>query len=351
LKWKAEDPGNGKIRGIGVAMGGFHVSEDTDRCEVWLELNPDGTVTNYNCWQELGQGGDVGSVALTVEALKPLGIKPGQVRLLKDDTGRAPFHGPSAASRSHYASGNATLIAGKLMLDAMRKDDGTYRTYDEMKAAGAETLFKGEWAAVGNREALDPNTGEGNPMQDHNHIVQACRVEVDPETGKVDVVSVHAAADVGVIGNRLTVEGQALGGLEHAIGFALYEEYSDFEKKYENMVGCGTLQCGQMPDDVEFIFVETPRAEGPLGSGGASECFQSCGHISILNAIDDALGVRVYELPATPDKILAALKAKEEGKELKPGKWYLGDDFSDIVADVKENPILPPEEDGPTVIM
>jgi aldehyde oxidoreductase len=351
LKWKAEDPGNGKVRGIGVAMGGFHVSEDTDRCEVWLELNPDGTVTNYNCWQELGQGGDASSVAFTIEALAPLGLKPGQVRLLKDDTGRAPFHGPSAASRSHYASGNATLIAGALMLDAMRKEDGTYRTYEEMKEEGIETLFKGEWAAVGNREAMDANTGEGNPMQDHNHIVQACRVEVDPATGKVEVVSVHAAADVGVIGNRLTVEGQALGGLEHAIGFALYEEYSDFEKKYENMAGCGTLQCGQMPDDVEFIFVETPRAEGPLGSGGASECFQSCGHVSVLNALNDALGIRVYELPATPDKILAALEAKEKGDDARPEKWYLGDDFADVVADIKANPILPPEEEGPTVIM
>ncbi|MDR1028828.1 MAG: molybdopterin-dependent oxidoreductase [Clostridiales Family XIII bacterium] len=350
-KWKAEDPQNGKIRGIGVAMGGFHVSEDSDLCEVWLELNPDGTVTNYNCWQELGQGGDAGSVALTVEALKPLGIGPDRIRLLKDDTGRAPFHGPSAASRSHYASGNATRIAAELMLDAMRKEDGAYRTYAEMKAEGIETVFKGKWEAAGNREPIDPNTGEGNAMQDHNHIVQACRVEVDPMTGKVDVVSVHASADVGVIGNKLTVEGQAIGGLEHAIGFALYEEYSDFEKKYENMAGCGTLQCGQMPDDVEFTFVETPREGGPFGSGGASECFQSCGHAVILNAINDALGIRIYELPATPERILAALDARKEGKELKPGKWYLGEDFSDIVADIRANPILPQDGDGAAVIM
>jgi len=347
LKWKAETPANGKKRGIGVAMGGFHVSEDTDHCEVWLELNADGTVTNYNCWQEMGQSGDPSSVAFTVEALKPLGIRPDQVILCKDDTGKAPMHGPSAGSRSHYVSGNATLAAGKLMLDALRKDDGTYSTYEEMKAAGKETLFKGEWGAVGNREAIDPNTGEGDPAQDHNHIVQVARVEVDTATGQVDVVSVHAAADVGVVGNVLAVDGQAIGGLMHAIGYALYEEYSDFEKKYENMVGCGIMTANQMPDDVEFIYQETPREGGPLGSGGASECFQSCGHVSVINAIEDATGVRIYELPATPDKILAALDAKGKGKELKPEKYYLGEDFDDVVAYVKANPVSPMPPMGP----
>jgi aldehyde oxidoreductase len=346
LKWKAEDPGNGKVRGVGVSMGGFHVSEDSDKALVTLELNADGTVTNYNCWQEMGQGGDSSSVVFTIEALKPLGLMPEQVRLYKDDTGKAPFHGPSAASRSHYVSGNATFIAGKLLLDAMRKEDGTYRAYEEMKAEGIDTVYTGEWASVGNREPLDPNRGEGNPMQDHNHIAQITRVECDPKTGKVDVVAVRSAVDVGVVGNELTVLGQAYGGLAHAIGFGLYEEYSDFEKKYENMAGCGILDCKTMPDDIGFTFVQTPRKEGPFGSGGASECFQSTGHASVMNAVNDALGIRIYELPATPGKILAALEAKAQGKELKPDKWYLGDSFEDVVAEIIANPILPQAPEG-----
>ncbi|WP_415930552.1 molybdopterin-dependent oxidoreductase [Zhenpiania hominis] len=339
LQWKKEQTEHGKVRGIGIAMGGFHVSEHADQCEVWLELNPDGTVTNYNCWQEMGQGGDASSVAFTVEALKPLGIKPDQVRLVKDDTGKAPFHGPSAASRSHYVSGNATLLAGKMMLNGMRKEDGTYRTYEEMKAEGKETIFKAVWSSVGEREELSPDTGEGNPMMDHNHLVQIARVEVDPKTGKTEVVSVHSSADVGIIGNKLTIEGQAVGGLAHAIGYALSEEYSDFNKKYENMIGCGILSCNDIPDDIEFTYVETPREGGPLGSGGASECFQSCGHASILNAINDALGIRIYELPATPAKILEALKCKADGQDNKPAKWHLGDDFNEVINEIKENPV------------
>ncbi|MDR1495639.1 MAG: molybdopterin-dependent oxidoreductase, partial [Clostridiales Family XIII bacterium] len=348
LKWKAEDTGDGKLRGVGLAMGGFHVSEDADICEVWLELNPDGSVSHYNCWQEMGQGGDASSVVFTIEALKPLGLKPDQVRLIKDDTGKAPFHGPSAASRSHYVSGNATLIAGQKMLDAMRKADGTYRGYDEMKADGLETLFKGEWSSVDEREALSPDTGEGNPMMDHNHIVQVSRIEADPSSGKIDLIAVHSAADVGVIGNKLTVEGQAIGGLAHAIGYALKEEYSDFKKQYENMIGCGILSCNEIPDDIEFSYVETPREGGPFGSGGASECFQSCGHVSVLNAINDALGIRIYEIPATPDKILAALEAKAQGRELKPEKWYLGDSLDDIIEDIKANPVAVPDDETAT---
>jgi aldehyde oxidoreductase len=222
-----------------------------------------------------------------------------------------------------------------------------------LKAEGKETLFKGEWGAVGNREPIDPNTGEGDPMQDHNHIVQIARVEVDPATGRAEVVAVHSAADVGVVGNRLALDGQAIGGLAHAIGFALYEEYSDFDKKYETMTGCGIATANQIPDDIEFIYQETPREGGPLGSGGASECFQSCGHVSVINAIENAVGVRICELPATPDKILAALNSKAQGKELKPAKWYLGESFDDVVADIKANPVTmqpmgpPPGDDGP----
>lgn len=330
-------------RGVGVALGGYHVSMASDTCEVWLELNPDGTITDYNCWQELGQGSDSASVGLTCKALEPLGIRPDQVKLVKDDTGVAPKHGSSAGSRSHFASGNAHIVAANMLMDAMRKPDGTFRAYDEMVAEGIPTLHKGVWSSVGVRVPNNPNTGVGDPMLDHNHLLSVARIEVDTETGKVDVIAVHSVADVGIIGNRLTVEGQAYGGLEHAIGFALYEEYSDLEKKYETMYGCGSLQCNQMPDDCEFEFIETPRRDGPFGSGGASECFQSCGHVAVLNAIYNAVGVRIYEIPATPDKIKAALNAKAEGKELKPAKYYLGVDFDEALEEIKANPIGVPQ--------
>ena len=339
-KWAAENPDNGRLRGVGCALGGYHVSNHTDTCEVWLALNPDGSVTDYNCWQELGEGTDIGSIAFAHEALKPLGLRPDQIRLVQNDTGICPMHGASAGSRSHYVSGNAHIVAANLLMDAMRKKDGTFRTYDEMVAEGIPTLHKGVWTIAGEHEPNSPNDGTGDPMIDHNHILQVARVEVDKETGQVEVIAVHSIADVGVVGNQLTLNGQATGGLEHAIGMALYEEYSDGEKKYETMTGCGSLQCNQMPDEIPFEYHVTPRKGGPFGSGGASECFQSSSHACILNAVANAIGTRIYEPPANPEMIRKALAAKAEGRDLCPEKYYFGESFEDVVTWIKDNPVI-----------
>ena len=93
-------------RGVGIAWGGFNVTEGaTDHATIHLELNPDGTFTKYDTWQELGQGGDIGSVMVTLEALKPLVITPGQIKLVQSDTKICPDSGMSAGSRSHYMNG------------------------------------------------------------------------------------------------------------------------------------------------------------------------------------------------------------------------------------------------------
>jgi aldehyde oxidoreductase len=215
-----------------------------------------------------------------------------------------------------------------------------------MVKEGIPVLHKGVWTNVGEHVPNSPNDGVGDPMIDHNHILQVSRVEVDPKTGKVDVIAVHSIADVGVIGNQLTLNGQATGGLEHAIGMALYEEYSDADKKYENMIGCGSLQCNQMPDEIPFEYHVTPRKGGPFGSGGASECFQSSSHACILNAVANAIGARIYEPPANPDMILKALAAKAEGKDLCPEQYFFGESFEDVVTWIKDNPVVV-QKDGP----
>ena len=94
-------------------------------------------------------------------------------------------------------------------------------------------------------------------------------------------------------------------------------------------------------DDIELLFVETPRKLGPFGSGGCSENYQSGGHASVLNAIYNATGVRMYEIPARPEKIKAALEAKAAGKELKPEKYFLGSDLYDALDEIAENPVKP----------
>lgn len=335
-KMKAE----GKLAGVGISLGGFLCTIGMfDSCEVALELTKEG-VTFYNTWEDIGQGGDIGSLTHAVKALAPLGIKPEQVKLVMNDSKNCPDSGVAAASRSHYMVGNATIDGAKKLMDAMRKADGTYRTYDEMIAEGIPTKYIGHYDQmnIGLPPGLNPNDGTGDKDADFMYAVNTCLVEVDPESGKTTVLRYSTVADIGTIGNRLAVEGQAYGGLSHSIGFALSEDFFDVNKDL-NLAMCGIPTISAIPDDFNVTFVETPREKGPYGSSGCSECFQCSGHMAVINAINNACGVRIYDLPARPAKVKAALEAKKEGKELKPQKYYLGKDFEDVLDDIKNTPI------------
>ena len=332
----------GRKLGVGISLGGFLCTAGYfDSAEIALELNPDNTVSHYNTWQDVGQGGDIGTLTHTLKALAPLGLRPEQVKLVMNDTATCPNTKMSAASRSHYMAGNATIDAANQLMDAMRKADGTFRTFDEMMAEGIPTRYHGNYAQAGMAGldmGLDPNTGEGEKNSEFMYAVNVSLVEVDVATGKSTVLRYTTAADVGVIGNRLAVDGQAYGGLSHSIGFALSEDYNA-ENKHGNMAGCGIPTIDMIPDDFNVLYNETPRPYGPHGSAGSSENFQCSGHMAVINAIRAACGVRVYELPATAVKVKAGLEALERGEDLTPPKYYLGVDFADELDYIKANPL------------
>ncbi|MDR2355060.1 MAG: molybdopterin-dependent oxidoreductase, partial [Clostridiales Family XIII bacterium] len=136
----------GRHVGVGLSMGGFIITIGMfDSAEVALELNPDGTFTHYNTWEDVGQGGDIGALVHAVKALAPLGVKADRVRLVMNDSKTCPDTGLAAASRSHYMGGNATIDAAEKLMNAMRKPDGSYRTYDEMTAEGIPTKYVGHY--------------------------------------------------------------------------------------------------------------------------------------------------------------------------------------------------------------
>jgi aldehyde oxidoreductase len=168
--------------------------------------------------------------------------------------------------------------------------------------------------------------------------VNVAEVEVDVKTGKVKVLRFTWVGDVGVVGNMLSVEGQGYGGISHSIGFALSEEY-DAQDKHGNMVGCGVPTIEVIPDDLNLIFNVTPRPRGPHGSCGCSEVFQSSNHMAVINAINNACGVRIYSLPATPEKVKAGWEAKQRGADLTPPKYFLGSDFEEELEHIKANPL------------
>jgi aldehyde oxidoreductase len=331
-----------KRRGVGLAWGGFKVSEGvTDSSEVAIELNPDGTFTKYDTFQDVGQGGDVGSLMLTLEALKPLGVTPDRIRLVQNDTKLCPDSGMSAASRSHFMGGHATILAAEKLIAAMRKPDGTYRTYDEMKAEGIETKYFGKFSntSISGLCNLDPNTGIGDPTPAYTYCLNMAEVEVDAATGKTQVIRFTCVDDVGKVGNIDAVNGQAYGGISHSIGFALSENYEDV-KKHTNIASCGVPYCNDTPDDINVIHYERPDENGPFGSSGASEAFQSSGHVAVINAIYNACKVRIHELPATPAKVKAGLDAIAAGKNpYAPRRYFLGSELYEELENIKANPV------------
>jgi aldehyde oxidoreductase len=127
--------------------------------------------------------------------------------------------------------------------------------------------------------------------------------------------------------------------MSHTIGFALSENYDDV-KKHSNMLGAGIPTIKDIPDELNVIHLCTERPIHPFGSSGASEAYQSSGHMAVINAINNAVGVRIYELPATPEKVKAGIDmaAKGGGTE-PPRKYFLGSDFYEEMENIKNNPL------------
>lgn len=321
--------------GVGLAWGGYHVGKPTDRSEVDLELNADDNINYYSTWSDVGQGADIGALVHTHEALKPLNLKPEQIRLILNDTGICPDTGSASGSRSHHASGMATIDAARQLLDAMRKDDGTFRTWQEMHDANIPTRYRGVFTA--NWADLHPDTGHGYGAFDQNFVLFMAEVTVDIATGKTSVDAATIIADIGMVGNYQAVLGQAWGGFSHSVGFALSEDYDDV-KKHASILGAGIPKCNDIPDNFHVLFHEKPRPNSPQGSTGCAEGFQSAGHAAILNAITNAAKVRMFTLPATPEKVMQALKAKEQGKTQDLSSWDLGCSLYERLAWLKEHP-------------
>jgi aldehyde oxidoreductase len=291
-------------RGVGIALGVYGAGLDgPDSAEADAELNADGTVTIYDCWQDHGQGADMGTLGTAHEALRPLGITPDRIRLVMNDTRVAPNTGPAGGSRSQVMGGQAIINACEQLLKAMKKSDGSFRTYDEMVAEKLPLRYFGKWTAPA--KDCDAN-GQGSPFACYMYGLFMSEVAVEVATGKATVEKMTIVGDIGKVNNFSLVDGQIYGGVAQGIGLALTEDYEDL-KKHATMRGAGIPYIKDIPDDMEIIYVETPRPAGPFGASGVGEMPLTAPHAAVLNAVYNACGARVREIPALPEKILAAM--------------------------------------------
>jgi aldehyde oxidoreductase len=290
----------GKIkRGVGLGCMSFGIADAGDQANNAIEITPDDIITIYAAIADPGEGNDS---MLSQLAAQVLNVPLERIKLWTRDTNKTVAAGPSAGSRQTYMGGGAMVNGAKQMAQAMKEAGG--KTYAALKKAGKPFLYEGEKKIAG-VDALDPKTGQGKSFDSQVHNIQMAEVEVNTETGDVKVLKMTTAVDAGPIIHPQNMQGQLEGGMDQGIGYALREEFVLGKTKDWITFKFPTINDAA---EVELITRETPRVRGTLGSTGIGEMTMVSTAPAVTNAIYNACGARIYNLPATPDKIKAALK-------------------------------------------
>ena len=292
-----------------------------------IEMDSKGRITLYTGAADMGQGS---TTILTQILCEVLGIESSEVQLIVADTKWTPNAGATSASRQTYISGNAVKNAAQKLSDLLIagaadilkvpgdnlvlknsfvmdvEDDSRKVSFQELARtlsdSGTEFCFEGYFDPE--TTTLDPETGQGIPYATYAFACHLALVQVDAQTGEVHVTKIIAAHDVGKAIHPQNVEGQIQGGVAMGLGFALMEEY---------MPGITTSMAHyhiptslDMPK-IESILIEDPEPTGPFGAKGVGEPVLIPTAPAILNGIADALGVRIYHLPANPENVRNAI--------------------------------------------
>ncbi|AZR73632.1 hypothetical protein BBF96_09675 [Anoxybacter fermentans] len=327
-KKKKEETGT-KRRGVGFGYM-MHVSGARpmlhEISSAVVKINEDGSVNLIYSCSDVGTGS---ATALTQIAAETLGVRYEDVIITQTaDTDTAPFDIGSHASRQIYSGGYAVKKAAeqaksgvlKIAAEMMNckpdeldtKDGYVYHKEDpKRRLTIAEVSKEAHFGKHGHQiMGMASTEPPGNPPV---YAVQFAEVEVDIETGKVDVLKVAAAHDAGTAIHPPSVEGQIEGALQQGIGYALTETMlyaSDGRPLNANFSDYKLLTSMDMPE-IDSIIVEASSKTGAYGCKSIGESGLVATAAAIANAIYDAVGVRIKELPITPEKLLAALKEKE----------------------------------------
>ncbi|OGL07354.1 MAG: hypothetical protein A3I17_07980 [Candidatus Rokubacteria bacterium RIFCSPLOWO2_02_FULL_72_37] len=326
-------------RGVGYA-GMFHVGGGariyrSDGCGAIVKLDDFGAVTLITGATEIGQGSDTVLAMIVAEAL---GVPLERVEVVNSDTRVRPWDVGTHASRTTFVAGNAARLAaekvraGLLAMAAAQleepvagldlrggwvfvaRDPQRRLAYDAVARAGH---FRGGGRMLVAEAFYDPPTAmldkdlHGNVSAAYTSAVQAALVDVDPETGQVDVRKIVSAHDVGRALNPGAAEGQVHGGIHMGLGYALAERLVVEEGQIltQSFMDYALLKAADMPDIVVRL-IESVDAEGPFGAKGLGESGVIPVAAAVANAIKDAIGLRFTELPITPARVRAGLEAR-----------------------------------------
>ncbi|MFQ5896686.1 MAG: xanthine dehydrogenase family protein molybdopterin-binding subunit [Candidatus Methylomirabilia bacterium] len=337
-------------RGIGFACSSYITGaglaiywNDMPHSGAIVKIDRGGGVAVLSGAIDIGQGSDSVLAYLVAEIL---GIEPKDIRVVTADTDLTPVDLGSYSSRVTLMAGNAVIEAAErlraMLLDATAKklevtpaellcrrgrvcskDDREKGVSFAEAAVLAESMF-GTLAATGSytpprRAAQYKGSGVG-PTPCYSYSACAVEVSVDPETGEIKVDKVWIAHDVGRALNPLMAEGQVEGSVYMGLGEALMEEQV-FRKglhKIPSMLEYKSPTTLETPE-IQTILVETVDPEGPFGAKEAGQGPLLPVSPAVANAVSDAVGVRIDEVPITPDKIFKALGLRRQGKPPRVG--------------------------------
>lgn len=339
LAWQAlgeKTPAKGPIR-IGRGLAAYQQSYGRltflhDTSEAWVGVEVDGTVVVRSGVTDIGAGQ---ASALAQIAIEVLGVTMENVVVYNSDSAVTPLAGTTTATRALYMTGNAARVAAEAVrgrlaaraaealgvpvddvvladnkVSAVNRPDKTMPFVDLVRLCAAEGIQRSELAMFRApfTDRLDPATGQGQAFADFTYGAHAVEVAVDTETGEVTVLKSVACHDVGQCINPAAVEGQIEGGAAQGQGYALTEEMIYREGRLMTPSLSEYLIPTAMDVPViKSIILESRSGVGPFGAKGIGEPALTPVAPAIANAVADAIGRRIHELPITPEKVVRAL--------------------------------------------
>jgi xanthine dehydrogenase molybdenum-binding subunit len=368
LQWKERrgDRGagtpNGKRRtGVGISsfvhVGGSGRIYRSDASGIILKLDDYGNINVYYGGVEMGQGLHS---SLSLMLSDALGVKPESIFINQTDTGTCPWDVGTHASRGAFMAGNAAVRAATKLrarifgycedvfaglvkkrapegfeippLKADRFDlvDGVITCADLPAEPWASVELGRVLRAVHFREGgnmlteevfYDPpnelpdwKRGYGNMSASYTYGTQAVEVAVDEDTGEIEILRMVAATDVGKVLDPVALRGQMYGGIAQGVGYALYEQVKTEAGRILNpgFTDYKIPTATEMAFPIDLVFIETDDQAGPFGAKGVGEPGLVPTASAIANAVYDAIGIRIHDLPLTPEKVIAALAKKTE---------------------------------------
>lgn len=335
-------------RGVGLACGAYLSGaglpiywNDLPHSGVQLRLDRSGLVTLFCGATDVGQGSNDVLASITAEVF---GLQPADIRLVTADTDLTPVDLGSYSSRVTVMAGNATMqaaerakellaeaVAAKLGVARERLAFADGRVFDVEEPSSGVTFrdaimlaeaMHGTLGTVGSYRPSKPAArykgGGVGPSPSYSYTAAIVQVEVDPATGWLRVEKVWIAHDIGRALNPLLARGQVEGGVYMGLGEALMEEQamrrlpprlsSALLHKTPSMLDYKSLTALEMPEVVTYL-VEEPDPSGPFGAKEVGQGPLLPIIPAVANAVFDAVGVRIDEVPITPEKILRALQA------------------------------------------